>query len=314
VRDINYADFRRYLDQIFGGIENQNSITHQLVDLTDLFQKIAAIYDFAKSNEGTAFQNPIVFQVVESALIYGVCIPIRRLADGSQKNEIALYKVANEIRANCQNWTRHEFLTWDGGDYDHRTQQSHHEIEVSKILSKAIQDGTNAAWIPVGAHEEILRRHNVFDRLSGSVGHPRKPSDSWKLDFAKFVLNILEKSAGDIVFFANTHLAHRVQFHPDRVPEYNVSLNTIESCIAALWNCYNILNSVFHDSYMTPDIVHSLNSFQSLSLPLVPEASEEAFIGKYEQIKNRMENVVNLFNRQWQQQYAQDFSACLKSG
>jgi hypothetical protein len=306
VRIVAFADFRRRLDRIFGGIETQHSVAHQLVDLSDLFQKIASIYAFAREHKNSSFQNPIIFQVVDSALTYGVCIPIRRLADGTQHNEISLFKLASEMNANCTNWSRQEFLTWDGGEYDPTALRGQHEKEVSQILGKAIADGKNAAWLPIGPHEEIVRRHLLFDYISDAPDSQRSPTDVWKQKVPIYLLNLLTKSTSEIVRFANTYLAHRVLFPPHRKPEYNVSLNTIELCITTLWNCYNIINSIFYDSYMTPDIVHSLSSFEKLDLALVNQSDETAFVEEYERIKSRMEKSVNLYCRDWQ-------SECLKS-
>ena len=88
---LSYGEFRSKWSDKFDAIENPDSISYQLFDLTDLFQKIAAIYAFAAKHKNSSFHNSIIFQIVESALVYGVCVQIRRLADGRQPNELSLY-------------------------------------------------------------------------------------------------------------------------------------------------------------------------------------------------------------------------------
>lgn len=233
---MDYAAFREKIRPIFHDVKNEDSISFQLFDLTDLFQKISAIYAFASAQTETSFQNPIIFQVVHSALVYGVCVQIRRLADGSQHNEISLYKLVSEIRSNYRGWNRQSFVTWDGQPYDPAELRRQHQAETDRLLSERLQNGTSAAWIPIGKHEEIERRHFVFDLLSAkSKDAKRSPSDLWGPQFAKYLTKLLSEGSADVTDFANKYLAHRIHFAPERKPEFSVPLEKIESAICSLW-------------------------------------------------------------------------------
>lgn len=301
---IGYAEFREKIRPTFDDIQNTDSISYQLIDLTDLFQKISAICAFAADQPETSFQNPIIFQIVESALVYGVCVQIRRLADGSQRNEISLYKLMNEIRSNCSSWDRESFITWDGRPYDPTELRRQNEAETSRILRESIKDGTFAAWVPRGEHEEIERRHSIFDLISAKPREKqRSPNDLWDSQFSKYLGKILARGSADVTDFANKYLAHRIHFSPERKPEFSVSLQKIESAICALWKSFNVLNSVFHDSYTSPDVIHQYEMFQKLDVPLVGRSLEENFVASYEKIKARIETDVNQFARGWEQEF-----------
>jgi hypothetical protein len=301
---VRYEDFRRRIENIFDNIENADSVSYQLIDLTDLFQKIAAIYAFAKDNHESSFHNPIIFQVVESALFYGVCVQIRRLADGSQTNEISLFKILQEVKANSRGWTRESFVTWDGNVYDASNLRREHEAEVSKLLAANSKNGVSSAWIPRGKHEVTERRHEIFDLLSNSKkGNERSLSDVWGPRIASYLLGILEQSAKNVVHFSNVHLAHRIARPPGRNPEFNISLNEIESCICGLWKCFNVLNSILNDSYTSPEVIHQYDLFEFLDLALVTTDHEAGFISQYELLKDRMEKNVNAFAGVWEEHF-----------
>jgi hypothetical protein len=301
---ISYLEFREKNQPIFDNVENTDSVSYQLIDLTDLFQKISAIYAFASEHAETSFQNPIIFQIVESALQYGVCVQIRRLADGSQRNEISLYKLINEIRSNCHNWDRQAFVTWDGSPYDATELRRQSEMETSRLIQESIKDGTFAAWTPRGEHEEIERRHSVFDLLSSKPRDvQRSPHDLWDLRFSKDLEQLLANGSKNVTDFANKYLAHRIHFSPESKPSFSVPLQTIEFSICALWKCFNVLNSVFHDSYMSPEIIHQHESFLKLDVPLVNASFGKSFAASYEKIKLRIESDVNQFARGWEQHF-----------
>jgi DNA-binding ferritin-like protein (Dps family) len=296
---VRYEDFRGRIENIFDNIRNSDSVSYQLIDLTDLFQKIAAIYAFAKDNHESSFHNPIIFQVVESALFYGVCVQIRRLADGSQRNEISLFKILQEVKANSGGWTREEFVTWDGSAYDASNLRREHEAEVSEILAANYKNGISSAWIPLGKHEVTERRHEIFDLLSNSKANERSPSDVWGSRIASYLIEILEHSAKNVVHFSNVHLAHRIARPPGRNPEFNISLKEIESCVCGLWKCFNVLNSILNDSYTSPEVTHQYDLFEFLGLALVTADHETGFISQYDLLKDRMENEVSAFARIW---------------
>jgi hypothetical protein len=239
---IEYVDFRRGIASYFDNIENPDSVSFQLTDLTDLFQKIATVYAFAKKQSESSFHNPIIFQIVESSLFYGVCVQVRRLADGSQKNEISLYKILQEIKNNCGRWTRGQFVTWDGEPYDASNLRQEHEAEVAKIFAANRKGNVSVAWIPRGEHETIERRHQIFDLISNRKNESeRSPNDVWSPRIAVYLLDILAESAKNIVHFSNVYLAHRIFHPPERKPEFNISLSEIETCICGLWKCFNVL-------------------------------------------------------------------------
>jgi hypothetical protein len=301
---VRYIDFRRRTENVFDNIENSDSVSYQLIDLTDLFQKIAAVYSFAKDNHESSFHNPIIFQVVESALFYGVCVQIRRLADGSQRNEISLFKLLQEIKANSGGWTRESFVTWDGNAYDASNLRREHEAEVSELLAANSKNGVSSAWVPRGRHEVTERRHEIFDLLSnGKKGTERSPSDVWGPRVASYLIGILEQSAKNVVHFSNVHLAHRIARPPGRNAEFNISLKKIESCICGLWKCFNVLNSMLNDSYTSPEVVHQYNLFEFLDLALVTNDHEAGFISQYDLLKDRMENEVGAFARVWEEHF-----------
>lgn len=294
----DFIEFRKKLDEVFFSMQHQNSVAYQLVDLTDLFQKIAAIYAFARTNKNTALQNPILFQIIESALHYGVCVQIRRLANGKQHNEISIFKTAQEIRSNCRAWSRQDFVTWDGMPYDSSNLRAEHDKEINRIVADWYRQGKSGGWLPIGRHEEVERRHNAFDRLSSTTS-VREKTDVWTPEFPKHVLDLLDDSAGDVVAFANQYLAHRVHRPTERSPDFDVSLDKIEHAITSLWKCYNMFSSVFSDGYMTPNIIHSLDSFRDLGLPVADEELETHLINSYEKIKDRMEAATNDHARTW---------------
>jgi hypothetical protein len=306
---IGFVQFRKNLDEIFGSTKHRNSVAYQLIDLTDLFQKISAIYEFARKHKNTALQNPIVFQLVESALVYGVCMQIRRLADGCQPNEISLYKLANEIRANCVQWSRIDFVTWDGKPYDPSNLRAEHELEINRIISEWTKNGKSGGCLPTGKHEEIDRRHRIFDLLSSVSSEHRPETEVWTRRIPNYLLEMLKRNAGEIVDFANVYLAHRIHFLPNRMPEFDVSLAKIEQCIASLWKCYNVLNSIFYDTYMTSNIVHSLSSFDGLRFPFVDQNDLPDLIQSYETTKERMEATINIHSREWEADFMSEREA-----
>lgn len=299
----SFIDFRKKFDDLFLSMNNRNSVAYQLVDTTDLFQKISCLYRFGATHQHSALQNPTIFQVVESALFYGVCMQIRRIADGKQKKEISLFKFVSEIRSNCKNWTRQDFVTWDGLPYDSSQLRIEHEKEVQRIFSESIAAGKSATWLPIGKHEEVDRRHSIFDLLSNTSASKRAVNDICRPKTPDYVLNLLGDSAGDIIDFSNQYLAHRINFSPEREPEFDISLQKIEDSIIALWKCYNILSSIFRDSYMTPDIVHSLNSFNYLEMAVANKEEQKEMIAGYEEIKSRMESIVNRHSREWKSKF-----------
>ena len=179
--------------------EIKRSISHQLVDLTDIFQKISAIYAFARANQSTSFHNPIVFQIVESALHYGVCMSIRRLADGSQKNEVSLFRLVGEIRSNCEHWNRAEFITWDGSPYDSSNLRSEHQREEQRIIHDMIARGETGGWLPIGKHEEVDRRHRIFDLVSGTCNpETRSEHECWQTKLPQYLGRLLQGSAREV--------------------------------------------------------------------------------------------------------------------
>ena len=299
MRKLNYADFRKRIDPIFDVMEDTNSISYQLIGLSDLFQKIATIYKFALEHPNSSFHNSIIFQVVESALLYGVCVPIRRLADGGQINEISLFKIVHELKGSCIHWTRKEFVTWDGQSYETSELRRQHREEVDRLLKDNMKKGILAAWVPRGEHEESDRRHETFDLLSKTSSPSlRSPSDRCDLNFPNYLLSILHANTRNVSQFANRHLVHRVHLR-DQIPQFNVSLKTIEETINSLYYCFNILNSVFTGGHMSPDLVHQYDIFDKLSLALVEEADQQAIADEYEIIKARMEAAVNAHDRTW---------------
>jgi len=300
--EINYSEFRRRLTKAFAN--EQNSISYQLLEITDLFQKISSIYKFAQNRKDTSFQNPIIFQIVESALIYGVCVQIRRLANGKQRDEISLFKTITEMRTHCGQWTREAFVTWDGASYDPTAlRQAHRELE-RQIISRAIESGSFGGWLPIGNHEEIERRHRIFDLLSGKEdGATRFKMDTCKPDLCNYLLRALKKDTHQIVKFANTFLAHRVQYAPDKQPDFDISLGKVRSCVISLWKCANVMNDIFFDSYTTPNIVHSLNAFDKLEMPLVSPALASEMLKIYESVKDTMERETSMYTLNWQAEF-----------
>jgi len=300
MKAVNFDTFHRSLDLEFK--DQQNSVCYQLFELTDLFQKISAIYKFAALHEDTSFQNPIIFQIVESALTYGVCVQIRRLANGRQPNEISLFKITNALKSQCRNWTRLDFVTWDGSPYDSaKIRQAHQEVE-RELTSQMIAGGERSGYLPIGKHEEIERRHQIFDILCNKRDNvPRRPDDKWKPDLPNYLLNILQKDTDEIVAFVNRYLAHRIQ--PTKQAQFNISLEKVRTCITALWKCVNVINSIFYDSYTTPDIIHSIGSFDSLELPLVPLSRINELVQFYETVKGALERETNTHASDWPSEF-----------
>jgi hypothetical protein len=167
MRQIKFKEFRTKLDEQFSTFTNVNSVAYQLIDLTDLFQKIAAIYRYAQNHSNTSFQNPIIYQLVESSLFYGVCVQIRRLADGGQPNEISLFRIVKELQSNSKNWTRHDFVTWDGTPYDATPLRLEYQTEIDRLTRENLENGVSTLWVPTGGHETIEYRHKIYDVLSG---------------------------------------------------------------------------------------------------------------------------------------------------
>jgi hypothetical protein len=306
---LGYAEFRKHFDQIFDGVDRTHTVAHQLVDLTDLFQKVSAVYAYAQTHSDTSFHNPIIFQIVESALYYGVCIPVRRLADGSQRNEVSLFRLVAEIRSNCRSWTREQFVTWDGAPYDPSALQAEHRLAENRIIKEHMDRGEHGFWLPIGKHAEIFRRHSLFDLLSGTQTiEVRSKEDHWTEDAARYLSEVLKEGSKDVVHFANTYLAHRVLFPPDRQPQYKTPLSVVERAVIALWRCFNVLNSMFRDSYMTPDIAHSLSSFNNLHLALVSKGTERSMLDAYELVKKRMSTETNDYSNNWQSEFRKRLS------
>jgi hypothetical protein len=304
-----YADFRKKFDDSFFSLAHRNSVAHQLVDLTDLFQKISAIYQFARAHKNTALHNPIMFQIVESALLYGVCMQIRRLAKGKQHNEISLFKLISEIRANCEHWSRHDFVTWDGAPYDAKELYTEHRKEEARILDEMEKRGESGGWLPIGKHEKVWQRHAIFDTLSSNSEKRRLPSDVWSRCVPDYLLKILVGSASDVLRFANEYLAHRVHLPIGRRPAFNISLDEIEKAALSLWKCYNTLDSIFKQNYMTPNIIHSLGVFDKLELPVVDASDEHELIHFYEEVKARMEEATAKHSHEWQSLFSSDRTA-----
>lgn len=193
-------------------------------------------------------------------------------------------------------------MTWDGTAYDSSELRRQHEEETSRILSENMKNGILASWIPIGGHEEIDRRHNVFDVLSGSPSSTeRSEHNTWKPDVAGYLLQVLGESSKDVVNFANQYLAHRIHFTPERKPEFAVSLTQIENSVSSLWNCFNVLSSIYRGGYSTPDIVHQFNIFENLNLPLVEADLEQKFDEEIETVKIRMENKTKTHMKTWEQ-------------
>ena len=280
MRLVDYTTFRQRLDLEFNN--PKDSVTSQLVELTDLFQKISTIYKFAALKHESAFQNPIIFEIVQSALTYGVCVQIRRLADGRQTNEVSLFKIVQELKSQCARWTRHDFVTWDGSPYDPTPLRQAHEETEQKLVAQMVQSGRRGAYFPIGRHEEIERRHRLFDLLSNNTNPAtRKLDDKWQAPVADYILGILETDSQKIVSFANRFLAHRIT----EQPRFDLSLDSVRTCIIALWKCVNVINDIFYDSYTTPDVINSLSTFDHLEFPLVAAAQMDNFIKTYEAVK-----------------------------
>lgn len=208
--------------------------------------------------------------------------------------------MTNEILTNCEHWSRKYFITWDGEQYDSKELRAAHEKEERRILAEMTERGESSGWLPIGKHEKVDQRHAMFDFLSSVSSKCRSERDVWNRRVPEYLLGILKSSAAEIVKFANVHLAHRVHFPPERRPAFNVSLEEIEQSIISLWTCYNSLNSIFNQSYMTPDIIHSLGMFDRLQLPLVDANTEDELIQFYEAIKTRMESATNKHSFEWQ--------------
>jgi hypothetical protein len=184
-----------------------------------------------------------------------------------------------------------------------------HRLAENKIIKEHLERGERGFWLPIGKHEEIFRRHSLFDLLSGTpTTEARSKEDRWTDDAARYLSELLKEGSKDVVHFANTYLAHRVLFPPDRQPQYKTPLSAVEQAIIALWRCFNVLNSMFRDSHMTPDIVHSLGSFNNLHLSLVSKQTERSMLDSYELVKKRMATETSDHSNNWQSEFRKSLS------
>lgn len=293
-----YSDFQQDLQRTFDTVGHADSIAYQLLEVTELFQYIAAVYAFGAQRRESSLQNPIIFKIVESSLNYGVCVPIRRLASGGQSREISLFKLVSEIKTHCATWDRYSFVTWDGKLYDPVPVRQTYQTEVDRILRENMQKGILASWIPIGEHEEIERRHVKFDFLSGVQDkNSRSPDNKWSPAFATHLLKLLNASSEEVVSFAHRYLAHR---QDGERPEFNVSLATIEKAIVALWNCFNALQDVFNGGYMTSEITHLHDIYENLEFALVPNDFQSDFISAHDTVKARMDEKIRGEAKKWE--------------
>ena len=268
----SYSEFRKYFDQTFK--DHKDSVSQQLFSLTDLYQKVAAIYKFAGEHKNTAFKSPLIFQMVETALFYGVCLQIRRLVDGGQKNEISLFKILQEFKTECVSWRREEFVTFNGLPYDPTELKKQHLDEEQKILERHLREGRTGGWLPIGKHEEVYRRHRMFDLMCGIAPNNRAPNDTADNKLPIFLLNTIPSNSEAIIRMTNTYLAHRILYATGQAPNYRISVSDVEDCVSKIWMVFNVLNALFYDNYTTPQIIHSLllkalNCLSSVSVSLM---------------------------------------------
>jgi hypothetical protein len=238
-------------------IEDPYSVSHQISHLLwndTIFRAFneARRLSIEKNDNGVGLNGPVI-NLLDEGFVALQIMAIRRLTDSNfydpNKAVISLLRVINDIKDNLNLFTRENYICYNGTQFDGLTHQK-----------------DNINWF----HWD--RKHNNFDRLSGTSPETRSRQDKLDKKFLSFLRSEL-KACSDLRTYANKFIAHTSDY-PGKVKltdrQKSITLEKMDEAYKSIIKTGSFLGAVILYEHSLGGIpVSQYDQFENIDKPVI---------------------------------------------
>ncbi|MBC8278147.1 MAG: hypothetical protein H8E46_07940 [FCB group bacterium] len=231
---------------------NPNSVFSRFFELLKyhyLYKTIRGLYSRSQDNPHNELGfNTAITNLIEAGYVHFLTITIRALiepqSEKPQKRINSLRSIIDDIAKNAHLITRECYLAICNLPFDYQKAEFDYQ-QKSALNTQEFSPDIRFKW-RVGdskgpfAYQESEKRHELFDKISGTSFDSRNRNDTIRLDIFKQLICQLG-SCSCIKDFANDNFAHFSITTPKN-KQNSVTFNRVEKCIEDLFRIYNYVN------------------------------------------------------------------------